>query len=126
MTVQNVLERRDTGAGTGALLVLRSLGSAFGGALAGTLLTLEFRNALQASGVSQVLDLGALRHGSEALAHLSPAVRDVLTGGVESGFQLIFAVGAVAALLALAIVRRMPDVELRSSVTEHAATLVME
>ncbi|MGT2489738.1 hypothetical protein ACU4GD_02200 [Cupriavidus basilensis] len=97
MTVQNVLERRDTGAGTGALLVLRSLGSAFGGALAGTLLTLAFRNALQASGVSQVLDLGALRHGSEALAHLLPAVRDVLTGGVESGFQLIFAVGAVAA-----------------------------
>lgn len=74
MTVQNVLERRDTGAGTGALLVLRSLGSAFGGALAGTLLTLQFRNALHASGVTQVLDLGALRHGSEALAHL-PAVR---------------------------------------------------
>ena len=67
-----------------------------------------------------------LRHGSEALAQLSPAVRDVLTGGVESGFRLIFAVGAVAALLALAIVRRMPDVELRSSVTEHAATLAME
>ncbi|MGN5476856.1 MFS transporter [Cupriavidus basilensis] len=33
MSVQDVLERRDTGTGTGALLVLRSLGSALGGAL---------------------------------------------------------------------------------------------
>ena len=45
MNVQNALERRDMGAGTGALLVLRSLGNAFGGALPGTLLTLEFRRA---------------------------------------------------------------------------------
>lgn len=126
MSVQNVLERRDTGAGTGALLVLRSLGSAIGGALAGTLLTLEFRHALAASGVTQALDLGALRHGSEALAQLSPAVRQVLAGGVESGFHLIFAAGAAAAVLALLIVRRMPDLELRSSVTEHAATLAMD
>ncbi|WP_423766658.1 MDR family MFS transporter [Cupriavidus necator] len=126
MSVQNTLERRDTGAGTGALLVLRSLGSALGGALAGTLLTLEFRHALAASGITQALDLGALRHGSEAFAQLSPSVRAVLAGGVESGFHLIFAVGAAAAVLALLIVRRMPDVELRSSVTEHAATLAMD
>ncbi|MNN51158.1 hypothetical protein D3C81_1657800 [compost metagenome] len=126
MSVQNVLERRDTGAGTGALLVLRSLGSALGGALAGTLLTLEFRHALAASGVTQALDLGALRHGSEALAQLSPAVRHVLAGGVESGFQLIFAAGAAASVLALLVVRSMPDLELRSSVTEHAATLAMD
>ncbi|KWR88127.1 MDR family MFS transporter [Cupriavidus sp. IDO] len=126
MSVQNTLERRDTGAGTGALLVLRSLGSALGGALAGTLLTLEFRHATLAAGVTQQLDLGALRHGSEALAHLSPAVRQILSGGVESGFQLIFAAGAAAAVLALLIVRRMPDLELRGSVTEHAATLAMD
>lgn len=126
ITVQNVLERRDTGAGTGALLVLRSLGSAFGGALAGTLLTLEFRRALAASGVDRALDLGALRHGSEAFAQLPPAVQHMLAAGVESGFQLIFAAGAAAALLALLIVRRMPDVELRSGVAEHAATAALE
>lgn len=126
MNVQNALERRDMGAGTGALLVLRSLGSAFGGALAGTLLTLEFRRAQAAAGLPAELDLGALRHGSEALAQLAPAVRDALGAGVASGFHLIFAAGAAAALLALLIARRGPDVELRSSVTEHAATLAME
>jgi hypothetical protein len=53
-------------------------------------------------------------------------VRQVLSAGVESGFQLIFAAGAVAAVVALLIVRRMPDLELRTSVTEHAATAVMD
>ncbi len=125
MSVQNALERRDTGAGTGALLVLRSLGSALGGALAGTLLAAAFRKALGEAGVGQTLDLGALRHGSEAFAQLSPSVRQVLAGGVESGFHLIFAAGAVAALLALWIVRHAPDVELRGSV-EHGTALAMD
>jgi len=126
MSVQNALERRDTGAGTGALLVVRSLGSALGGALAGTLLTLEFRRAQASAGLAQSLDLGALRHGSEALAQLPPAVRETLAAGVSSGFHMIFAVGAAAALLALLIVRRGPDLELRGSVSEHAAALAME
>ncbi|MBV8271080.1 MAG: MFS transporter [Cupriavidus sp.] len=126
ISVQNALERRDMGAGTGALLVLRSLGSSIGGALAGTLLAMEFRDALARAGVTQALDLGALRHGSDALAHLSPTVRQLLAGGVESGFHLIFAAGALAAIVALIIVRRMPDLELRSSVAEHAAKIHME
>ncbi|MFJ5383253.1 MDR family MFS transporter [Cupriavidus sp. CER94] len=126
ISVQNALERRDMGAGTGALLVIRSLGSALGGALAGTLLAMEFRDALARSGVNQALDLGSLRHGSEAMAHLSPAVHQVLAGGVEAGFHMIFAAGAVAAIIALVIVRRMPDLELRSSVTEHAAKIHMD
>ena len=124
--VQNALERRDMGSGTGALLVIRSLGSAIGGALAGTLLALQFRAAMTKAGITESLDLGALRHGSEAMAHLSPAAHQALAGGVESGFHLIFAAGAVAAIVALVIVRRMPDLELRGSVTEHAKTAMMD
>jgi MFS family permease len=126
MSVQNALERRDTGAGTGALLVLRSLGSALGGALAGTLLASAFHKAVAAAGVGRPLDLGALRHGSEALGQLSPAVRQVLAAGVESGFQWIFLLGTVAALAGLCIAWRMPDLELRASVTEHGAGLAMD
>jgi len=129
MNVQNALERRDTGAGTGALLVLRSLGSALGGAMAGTLLTLAFRGALHAAGHDSVgasLDLGALRHGSEAFAQLAPQVQHLLTGGVEAGFHWIFATGAAAALLALGLVRRTPDVELRGAVPDHVKPLAME
>lgn len=44
----------------------------------------------------------------------------------RQGFHLLFAAGAAAAVLALLIVRRMPDLELRGSVTEHAATLAMD
>ncbi len=129
MNVQNALERRDTGAGTGALLVLRSLGSALGGAMAGTLLTLAFRGALHAAGhdsASAPLDLGALRHGSEAFAQLTPQVQHLLAGGVEAGFHWIFAAGAAAALLALGLVRRTPDVELRGAVSDHVKPLAME
>jgi MFS family permease len=129
MNVQNALERRDTGAGTGALLVLRSLGSALGGAMAGTLLTLAFRGALHAAGHDSVgapLDLGALRHGSEAFAQLAPEVQHLLTGSVEAGFHWIFATGAAAALLALALVRRTADVELRGAVSDHVKPLAME
>lgn len=129
MNVQNALERRDTGAGTGALLVLRSLGSALGGALAGTLLTLAFRGALHAAGhdsIAAPLDLGALRHGSEAFAQLAPELQHRLAGGVEAGFHWIFATGAAAALLALGLVRRTPDVELRGAVSDHVKPLAME
>lgn len=126
ITVQNVLERRDTGAGTGALLVVRSFGSAIGGALAGTLLAASFRHAQDAAGLTAPLDLGALRHGSEAFAQLPQAVQQALVGGVDHGFQLIFAAGALAALLALVIVRCLRDTELRSGLAEHAAKLAME
>ncbi|NSX03860.1 MDR family MFS transporter [Cupriavidus gilardii] len=129
MNVQNALERRDTGAGTGALLVLRSLGSALGGALAGTLLTLAFRGALHAAGhdsIAAPLDLGALRHGSEAFAQLAPELQHRLAGGVEAGFHWIFATGAAAALLAISLVRRTPDVELRGAVSDHVKPLAME
>jgi EmrB/QacA subfamily drug resistance transporter len=125
-SVQNVLDRQDIGAGTGAMLVVRSLGSAFGGALAGTLLTGHFRQALAEAGVTQALDLGALRHGSEAFAQLPANVQLLLVGGVESGFHMIFGAGVVAGLIAIYIVRRTPDLELRSGVAEHATKLSME
>lgn len=121
MSIQNGLQPRDMGSGTAALLVLRSLGSAVGGALSGTLLATAFHRALAATGMTQSLDLGALRHGSEALAVLPAAAQQALAAGVEGGFTWIFMAGAVAALAALGIVRRMPDRELRSSVMQHGA-----
>lgn len=119
MVVQNALESRDIGAGTGAVLVLRSMGSAFGSALAGTLLGLGFASALGVAGITQVVDLGALRHGSDVLSHLPPPVMHTLMAGVASTFRTIFAFGAVVALVSLLVVRRMPDLELRSGVTSH-------
>jgi EmrB/QacA subfamily drug resistance transporter len=119
MVVQNALEPRDIGAGTGSVLVLRSMGSAFGSALAGSLLGLGFASSLAAAGITQQLDLGALRHGSDVLAQISPAAKAVLMEGVASTFRTIFAFGAVVAVVSLVVVRRMPDLELRSGATAH-------
>jgi EmrB/QacA subfamily drug resistance transporter len=119
MVVQNALDPRDIGAGTGSVLVLRSMGSAFGSALAGTLLGLGFAGSLAAAGIHQQIDLGALRHGSDVLSQLPAAAKAVLMDGVASTFRDIFAFGAVIALLSLLVVRRMPDLELRSGLASH-------
>jgi EmrB/QacA subfamily drug resistance transporter len=119
MVVQNALEPRDIGAGTGSVLVLRSMGSAFGTALAGTLLGLGFASSLTVAGVTQQIDLGALRHGSDVLSQLPAPVMHLLMDGVASTFRTIFAFGAVVAALSLFIVRRMPDLELRSGAATH-------
>jgi EmrB/QacA subfamily drug resistance transporter len=119
MVVQNALEPRDIGAGTGSVLVLRSMGSAFGSAVAGSLLALGFASSLTAAGITQQMDLGALRHGSDVLTQLPPAVKLVLMEGVASTFRNIFAFGAVVAVVSLLVVRRMPDLELRSGAASH-------
>ncbi|HTJ99393.1 MAG TPA: MDR family MFS transporter [Bordetella sp.] len=119
MVVQNALDPRDIGAGTGSVLVLRSMGSAFGSALAGTLLGLGFAASLAAAGITQQIDLGALRHGSDVLTQLPDAARRALMDGVASTFRDIFAFGAGIALVSLLVVRRMPDLELRSGVAAH-------
>ncbi|WP_233235754.1 MDR family MFS transporter [Bordetella sp. LUAb4] len=118
MSVQNALDSRDIGAGTGAVLVLRSVGSAFGSALAGSLLALGFAASLSKAGIVEQIDLGALRHGSDVLSNLAPAARLALMDGVASTFRMIFAFGAVMTVISLIIVRRMPDLELRGS-TAH-------
>jgi EmrB/QacA subfamily drug resistance transporter len=119
MVVQNALEPGDMGAGTGSILVMRSMGSAFGSALAGTLLALGFAAALAAAGITQQIDLGALRHGSDVLSQLPGAAKAALVDGVASTFRLIFAFGAGVAVVSLLVVRRMPDLELRSGVAAH-------
>jgi EmrB/QacA subfamily drug resistance transporter len=119
MVVQNALDTRDIGAGTGAVLVLRSMGSAFGSTVAGTLLGLGFAAALAAAGITEHIDLGALRHGSDALAHFPPDTARTLADGMVATFRWIFGTGALVAFVSILIVRRMPDLELRSAVAVH-------
>lgn len=119
MVVQNALHPRDIGAGTGSVIVLRSMGSAFGSALAGTLLGLGFATALANAGISQAIDLGSMRHGSDVLSQLPAAALQALTHGVAATFRTIFAFGAFVAAISLVIVRWMPDLELRGGTPAH-------
>ena len=104
--VQNAAGRRDVGAGTGALLTLRSMGGAFGSTLAGALLAGTFAARMAAQGVTQRIDLGALRENTGAMESLVPALRQAAAGALVDGFRVGFiacavltSVGFVAALL---------------------------
>jgi MFS family permease len=87
-SAQNALRSDDIGAGTGALLVLRSVGGASGSTLAG---------AIIASGLA-----GARQSGD--VAHLGNC------------FELVYGVAAVFAAVLVIVTLLMPDTPLRSSV----------
>lgn len=115
MAGQNAIEINDLGAGTGTLLLLRSMGSAFGAALAGSVLSLGLNSAMENAGLHQHLDLGELRDNGALLASLPIHTREILAHGVASGFHVIFAIAALIALACLGIVRAMPNLELRNT-----------
>ena len=111
MQVQNAAERRDVGAATGSLLFLRSMGGAFGSTIVGSVLTTRFNEGLRAAGLPPV-DLGSLRGGTGATAHLTQA-----RAALASGFSLAFGVCLVLLTVAVIVATLMKDLQLRSGVT---------
>jgi hypothetical protein len=108
------VERRDVGAGTGALLFLRSMGAAFGSTLVGAMLTIRFNHGLAAQGVTQRIDLGALR-GSGGLQQLDAATRAVARLALANGFHWAFASCAAMCLVAVIACSVMRDLPLQSA-----------
>jgi cyanate permease len=102
---QNALRAKDIGAGTGALLVLRSVGGASGSTLAGTII---------ASGVIAIQKTGGpAQRGATALAD---AARSGLNGAATHlgwGFGMVYAVAAVFAAITFAVTLWMPNARLR-------------
>ena len=111
---QNAAERRDVGAATGALLLLRAMGGAFGSTIAGAVLAAGFAAGLAAQGVTQAIDLGALRGRAGALAGLDPAISGAARQAVAGSFGLGFLACAVLAGLGLVAALAMRDLPLRS------------
>lgn len=113
--VQNAAERRDVGAATGALLLLRSMGGAFGSTLVGALLASRFAIGLEEAGVQQRIDLGALRSHGAAKVVLDPSVAEAAHAALSGGFHVTFGVCAGMILAALAVCAVMRDLPLRSN-----------
>lgn len=89
MNAQNAVPSQDIGAGTGALLVLRSVGGASGSTLAGTLI---------ASGLSNTH--GVLARGDSALR-------------LAANFELVYGISALICAIAFVVALRMPNTPLR-------------
>lgn len=112
VVVQNAAERRDLGAATGVLLLLRSLGSAVGSTLVGAVLAASFAMHLWGGPLDGRVDLGSLRqHGGQALP---PDLAGLARGALAGSFHVAFYVCAAVTLAAVAIAAVMRDVPLRS------------
>ena len=90
--VQNAAERRDVGVATGSLLLLRSMGGAFGSTLVGALIAGRFAALMQQYGFNRHTELSTLRGG--AVAALDPVTRQVTGVALTGGFDLAFLVCA--------------------------------
>jgi EmrB/QacA subfamily drug resistance transporter len=123
VVVQNAVDRRDIGAATGALLVLRSMGGAFGSTVAGSLLTLRFHQALRSAGIHLAVNLGSLSQGRAAFAGMPLSTRHVATVGLVSGFSLAFLVSALALVVGVVVALPLRDIALRTTSASDAPTM---
>jgi EmrB/QacA subfamily drug resistance transporter len=123
VVVQNAVEKRDIGAATGALLLLRSMGGAFGSTVAGSLLTLRFHHALRGAGIHHMVNLGSLSQGASAFAGMPPNARHVALLGLVSGFSLAFLVSAAALMMAILVALWLRDLALRTTSASQAPTV---
>jgi EmrB/QacA subfamily drug resistance transporter len=123
VVVQNAVERQDIGSATGALLVLRSMGGAFGSTAAGSLLTLRFHQALRSVGVHHMVNLGSLSQGAAAFAGLPANARHAAVGGLVAGFGMAFLVSALALMAAVLVALGLRDIALRKTAASDAPTM---
>jgi MFS family permease len=105
VTLQNAADPRDVGVATGCMLLVRSIGGAFGATMAG---------AIVAWGLSGDAAAAVLQGRAAALAAVTGAARTDLLRAIDSGFHMAFAVCGAICLVTLAIAFTMRDVALRS------------
>jgi MFS family permease len=123
VVVQNAVAHHDMGSATGTILLLRSIGGAFGSTVAGSLLTLRFRQSEHIAHLRHTIGFGALSQGARALGRLSQREHDIIRHGLASGFALAYLVTAVLLVSAILVVVRLRDIALRSSADQDGATL---
>jgi EmrB/QacA subfamily drug resistance transporter len=119
VSIQNAIELRDLGAGTGALNFFRSMGGSFGVAMLGSVLLAQLDSHLEevpgheSLGAHPALDM---LHGETGpLAHVAAATRALLLHGVERSFTVLFLIGAVICVLALVAALFLKEIPLRTT-----------
>ncbi len=117
LAVQNAVDRSKMGTATSTVAFSRSIGSALGGAIFGTILITRLgqhlKEVLPANAASHVTS--GLSGGFSQLAHLPATVRyDVLVSYVRS-FHDMFLIGIPFVVIALIIALRLRETPLRES-----------
>jgi MFS family permease len=101
MGSQNALGAQDIGSGTGALLVLRSVGGAIGSTIAGAIITAGLVTVQRTDGRTARLAASSMQHS--VAAHIG------------SSFAMAYAVAAAFAAISFVVAMRMLNIPLRES-----------
>jgi hypothetical protein len=117
-SAQNALSAQDTGAGTGALLVLRSVGGASGSTLAGAIIASGLIAIHHAAGASASIEANS---GASALADLAGSGLTAAGNHLGWSFAMVYAAAGVLAAITFCVTLWMPDTRLRESL--HAAPI---
>jgi EmrB/QacA subfamily drug resistance transporter len=120
-SAQNALSAQDTGAGTGALLVLRSVGGASESTLAGAIIASGSIAIHHAAGASASIETNPLHHGASTLADLAGSGLTAAGNHLGWSFVMVYAAAAVLAAITFCVTLWMPDTRLRESL--HAAPI---
>lgn len=112
VTIQNAADPRDVGVATGCMLLLRSVGGAFGATMSGAIVTWAL--AAQ-SGLPAGMGASLLEGRATVLAALDPGVRATALAAVDSGFHIAFLAASAIAAASLAIALTTRDLALRSA-----------
>jgi MFS family permease len=114
VTAQNAAELRDVGVATGSLLLLRSMGGAFGSTLVGAVLAVRFGHELAKRGITQAMDMGALRESSASHLALDEQTRQIAHNAVVAAFHFDFGVCAALMVIAVLAAASLRDLPLRT------------
>ncbi|ABS66251.1 major facilitator superfamily MFS_1 [Xanthobacter versatilis] len=118
---QNAVAHEDIGTATSTAGFFRSLGGAFGIAVAGAILAMQAGGLLPAGGGAQDMD----NIGLGQLSQLSPSAQAMVLADYQWAMVTIFAAAGVVAALAFALIRLLPEQEL-SDVANRPASNALE
>jgi MFS family permease len=122
VTVQNAAEHRDVGIATGTLLLLRSMGGAFGSTIVGAVLAAQFATGLARLGVTAGVDMAALRGRGSVLPGYSSATMQLVHSALQSAFRIDFLLCAGLMLAGLVAGLCVQDVQLRGGAGASGST----
>jgi EmrB/QacA subfamily drug resistance transporter len=110
---QNALSAKDTGSGTGALLVLRAVGGASGSSLAGAIVASGLMTLQKAGGSAAASTADAMQHSASLVHAASGSAPGGAMGNLSWSFGMVYAVAAAFAAAAFAVTLWMPNARLR-------------
>jgi hypothetical protein len=116
VTVQNALDRRDTGVGMAVMMFFRLMGGAFGVALLSTVLVSSLNAGALAVPGHEVLGSNpgiALFHLDERSAILAPALLRAFAATISHAFTQLFIVAATIGALSVISSLSLKEIPLR-------------